>query len=366
VLGPRFWCKYVCPSGAILSTANWLRLTDRKVASSCTACGQCVRHCPFDAIKPDFTTRGTDCTFCQDCGGVCPPGAIRFAARWDTAELKQPNDPPTSETSLGRRGFLSAAIGGVAACAGGAAAAFSVRYGGVSPGDSAAPLPVRPPGSLPEQQFLQLCIRCGECFQACPNGVLQAQGLSQGYEGLWAPQVVADHAGCEPSCNRCGQVCPTGAIRALPINEKRFARMGLAVVNRETCLPYAGREDCQLCVDECDAAGYRAIEFVRVGTEVDELGLPVEGSGVLAPLVLAEKCVGCGLCQTRCSAVNAKAKGLLDKSAVVVEAGAGKEDRLAHGSYRELRQSEARQRREEHEQQIDNNNGGGYLPDFLH
>ena len=139
-----------------------------------------------------------------------------------------------------------------------------------------------PPGSVPEPQFLTLCIRCGECFRACPNDALQPLGFAQGLEGLWTPHLVADWSGCETSCNNCGQVCPTGAIRALTLDEKRTTRMGLAVVNQETCLPYSQREACQLCVDECVVAGYNAIELLRVGTEVDEAGQPIEGSGFLA------------------------------------------------------------------------------------
>ena len=37
------------------------------------------------------------------------------------------------------------------------------------------------------------------------------------------------------------------------------------------------------------AAGYRAIEFVRVGTQVDRSGKPIEDTGFLAPVVLAER-----------------------------------------------------------------------------
>jgi Fe-S-cluster-containing hydrogenase component 2 len=191
---------------------------------------------------------------------------------------------------------------------------------------------------------------------------LQPLGFEQGLEGLWTPAVKADWAGCESSCNACGEVCPTGAIRALPLGEKKVARMGLAIVNQETCLPIAGREACQLCVDECVTAGYNAIEFIRVGTQVDDQGLPIEGSGFLAPQVLAEKCVGCGLCQTRCYAINVAAKQLLDESAIVIHAGPGREDRMLRGSYLELRAAEAAQAQEQHRQ-----NGGGdaYLPDFL-
>lgn len=343
-LRPRFWCKYVCPSGAVFSLGNLFRATERKVESSCIHCNKCVEICPFDAIKPDFTTRTTDCTLCQSCGGVCPTHAIKFVERWNVVELKVDNDPPTGETALGRRGFLSLAGGTAAAIAGGTGIAAATKAFGANLDDDGAFLPVRPPGSVPEQDFLQLCIRCGECFKACPNNVLQPEGFQQGLEGLWSPMVVADWAGCESSCNACGQVCPTGAIRALPIEEKRVARMGLAVVNQTTCLPFADSEACDLCVQECNAAGYHAIEYTQVHTEVDANGVPIEGTGYRAPVVMADRCVGCGLCQTRCHAINVKERGVLKESAIIIEAGEGKEDRLVSGSYRELRQQEAAER----------------------
>jgi NAD-dependent dihydropyrimidine dehydrogenase PreA subunit len=80
-LRPRFWCKYVCPSGAVFSLGNLFRVSERKVESSCIHCNKCIEVCPFDAIKPDFTTRTSDCTLCQTCGGVCPTHAIKFVDR---------------------------------------------------------------------------------------------------------------------------------------------------------------------------------------------------------------------------------------------------------------------------------------------
>ncbi len=342
-LRPRFWCKYVCPSGAVFSIGNLLRATERKVEASCIDCNKCIEICPFDAIKPDFTTRTTDCTMCQSCGGVCPTHAIKFVDRWNNVDIKLENDPPTGETTIGRRGFLSLAGGTAAAVAGGVGIASLTKSLGADL-DGSGFRPVRPPGSVPEQEFLEMCIRCGECFKVCPNDVLQLEAFQQGLEGLWTPMVVANWAGCESSCNACGQVCPTGAIRALPLDEKRFARMGLAIVNEKTCLPYAGKEACDLCVQECNAAGYNAIEFMHVGTEVDNEGQPMEGTGYVAPVVLEDKCVGCGLCQTRCYAINVKDKSLLHKSAIIIETGEGKEDRMMTGSYAELRQQEAKSR----------------------
>ena len=333
LLRPRFWCKYVCPSGAVFSLGNLFRVTERKVESSCIQCNKCVTVCPFDAIKPDFTTRVTDCTLCQTCGGVCPSHSIKFVERWNVFDLKDENVPVTGETAIGRRGFVSLATGTAAAVAGGAGVATATRLFGANLYDPNSPRPVRPPGSVPEEDFLQMCIRCGECFKACPNNVLQPLGFEQGLQGLWTPAVNADWAGCESSCNACGQVCPTGAILPLPLAEKKKVRMGLAIVNETTCLPFAGREACQLCVDECDAAGYHAIEFTRVGTEVDADGVPLEGTGYLAPVVLPDKCVGCGLCQTRCSGINADQKKLLAKSAIIVHSGDGREDRFTQSGH---------------------------------
>lgn len=371
LLASRFWCKYVCPSGAMFSVANVLRLNERKVTHGCIGCGKCVRVCPFDAIQSDYTTRGLDCTFCQTCGGACPTTAILFVPRWDRSQdwmdaeyaKRAPAEtlrPGPSET---RREFLTMAAGAAGVVLGGCAAGAAIG----SPRSTSTQLassPVRPPGSVPEPHFLQLCVRCGECLRACPNDALQPMGLEQGLGPLWTPYVAADWAGCEASCNRCGHVCPTGAIRPLTLEEKSAARMGLAVVDPQTCLPYADTGVCQLCVDECTLAGYRAIEFMRVGTEVDELGQPVDGSGRLAPVVLVDRCVGCGLCQTRCFRTNVSQKRLLKKSAINVLAGEAREDRIAAGSYIDLRRQRAGAAEDGTHIPANNPIESDYLPDF--
>jgi ferredoxin len=333
---PRFWCRYVCPTGAVFSTTHMLRLLERRVDQTCTLCDRCRKICPFDAIHDDYSTRVADCTLCHTCGGACPVGAIHYVSRWHAPDSKcgahathAGNAPDRTdracenvpETTLPRRGFLAGSVGAAAGITGGVAAAVITRFAGAHPTDPTAFPPVRPPGSMPERQFLTLCIRCGECFRACPNDALQPLGFAQGLEGLWTPHLAADWSGCDTSCCNCGQVCPTGAIRALTLEEKRVTRMGLAVVDRETCLPHAQREACQLCVDECAVAGYNAIEFLRVGTEVDDARAPIEGSGFLAPVVRDEKCVGCGLCQTRCWAINGVQNKLLGASAIRVRGG---------------------------------------------
>lgn len=358
-LRSRFWCRYVCPTGAVFSVANAVRLTERKVESSCIECGKCAEVCPFDAIEADFTTRTADCTFCQTCGGACPTRSIKFVPRWDLTDLRPVGPEPVARVPLSRRGFLAGGL-----CAGATVLGMQ-RVFGATLGSSSQVFPIRPPGSVPEREFLQLCIRCDACLQACPNNALHPEGFEQGLEGIWAPQLVARWSGCEPTCNNCGQVCPTGAVRALPIEEKRVARIGLAIVNKTTCLPYAGREACQLCVDECRAAGYDAIEFMRVGVQVDADGVPIEDSGDLAPVVLADKCVGCGLCETRCYGINVDQKGLLKETAIWIEAGPGKEDRIRTGSYLALREKERRENIKAQPGAAKQPGGDDYLPDFL-
>ena len=79
-----------------------------------------------------------------------------------------------------------------------------------------------------------------------------------------------------------------------------------------------------------------------------------------------QKCVGCGLCQTRCHAINVKTKHLLSESAVVIEAGPGKEDRITSGSYLALRAAEERQREAKRKEQTESKgDSGSYPPDFL-
>jgi ferredoxin len=314
VLSRRFWCRYVCPSGALFSLASLLRLTERKVTSACVDCGRCRDVCPFDAIHRDYSTRPLDCTWCQTCDGACPVGAIQFSSgRASTNDSRLLTvDIPDNHPS--RRGFLTATVS--AGCA-----ALGLRQ------SSADASLLRPPGSLSETQFLQLCIRCGQCYQVCPGPVLHPAGFQHTFDALWTPIAVFAHAGCHQECNFCALICPTGAIRPLTIEQKRTTSMGLAVIDPQLCLAHTGDQDCRLCVDECDAAGYGAVRIQQIELTLE--GIP-EGmfsdeeldqmSHIDAPFIDAEACVGCGLCEYRCNAVFVKREKRLPSSAVYVVA----------------------------------------------
>ncbi len=319
LLGPRFWCRRLCPSGAFFSLLSLFRLGQRKVKNTCIGCGKCVEVCPFDAVGQDFTTRTSHCTFCQTCGGVCPTGSIQFVTRWHKEALK-----PANETypQMSRRGLLAASLLGAAAAA--PELAKSRQSGN-------RPRSIRPPGSVPEHEFLALCIRCGECFKVCPGPVLHPAGMEYGLGALWTPVAHPDHAGCHQDCNFCTQVCPTGAIQPLELVVKRRVHMGLARIDLETCLPFRKdklRQDCDLCYVECQRAGYDAIGMKEIRIELNPP--PPEGmfselelesmSRIRVPVVNPEACVGCGICQYRCHTRQTVQKSTLRHSAIIVRA----------------------------------------------
>ena len=74
VLVQNFWCRYLCPYGALMglvSVASPLRI--RRDASLCIDCGKCAKACP-SALPVDrlVTIRSAECTGCLQCVAECP------------------------------------------------------------------------------------------------------------------------------------------------------------------------------------------------------------------------------------------------------------------------------------------------------
>ncbi len=140
------------------------------------------------------------------------------------------------------------------------------------PGARALP---RPPGALTEQAFLQYCTRCYRCIDVCPADALHPAGLFDGIPNLGTP--VLDWKKCI-FCQECIRVCPTGAIVKIPEDE---IDIGNAVIDRDTCLDWTRKRRCGICYKACP---YDAIRL----------------EGRRNPVVIEEKCTGCGLCEQRC------------------------------------------------------------------
>ncbi len=139
-----------------------------------------------------------------------------------------------------------------------------------------------------EKDFLDACLRCGECMKGCPTQALQPSLLQAGLEGMFTPVLTPRVGACEEQCNLCGQICPTGAIRSLPLIEKQYAVIGNATIERNLCIAWEQGKVCLICDEVCP---YDAVEFKLVK---DELGT------IKRPFVIEEKCVGCGQCEKGC------------------------------------------------------------------
>jgi MauM/NapG family ferredoxin protein len=154
---------------------------------------------------------------------------------------------------------------------------------------------LRPPGVSGDDDFLKKCVRCGECMKVCPRNALYPSSLQAGLYSLFTPMVIPRLGYCEYNCHLCGQVCPTGAIPNLPLEEKKKAIIGLAVFDKNHCLPYAKRLNCMVCEEHCPIPE-KAIRFETV-EETDYSGKKV----VLKKPYIEEKlCTGCGICEYVC------------------------------------------------------------------
>jgi len=264
----RFWCRYLCPLGALVglgSKFSWVkRFVNQK---GCVQCGECSSLCTMGAISPkrDYTSDPAECIMCMDCAPACPKRTITFP-RGKMVSWNNEFDP-TRREALTTLGIGAAAVG-----------LLMFDVGKVKAARASV---LRPPGAQGED-FLSKCIRCDQCIAVCPKKALVPAAFEGGWDSLYTPILDPFSGGCDYDCNRCGQICPSGAIPALSLEEKRKAVIGIAQVKYETCVR------CMDCVEYCP---YDCFEEVMV-----------EGLRGVFPRVKAEQCVGCGICVEVCPA----------------------------------------------------------------
>lgn len=74
----RFFCKAICPLGAIYGLLNKVSFYRLKVdAEKCVHCGRCSRICRMD-VDPTRAPDSAECIRCGACAAACPTGAIRI------------------------------------------------------------------------------------------------------------------------------------------------------------------------------------------------------------------------------------------------------------------------------------------------
>ena len=285
----RFWCKNICPLGGLLGLCSRYAVLQRTPQKLCADCQVCDSLCRSGAVRGTGHMR-SECLLCMDCTGFCPEERVQFGLRTGTGN--------SLGVDLQRRSVLTAMASGVML-------APAVRIGPLTHEQN--PYLIRPPGAAAEAEFLQRCVRCAECMKVCIGRALQPALFEAGPVGLWTPLVVSRIGYCEYNCSLCGQVCPTGAIAPLKLPDKQKNVIGLAVINKDRCLPFAKGVECLVCEEHCPT-GEKAIVMEEKDVLVDG-----EMHRVKFPRVVDKLCIGCGICETKCPVEGASAVRIINE-----------------------------------------------------
>ncbi len=258
---PRFYCRFICPLGAFFATLNRFAVWRiGKKSAEHPDCRLCEVNCE-GACQPTHDFRISECILCFNCLNDCKHELMTYRRAISAGgEITDPD--------ISRRGFILS-------LAGGALALPAVRLANTL-GANYYPGLIRPPGALPEEEFLKRCIKCGQCMRICPTNVIQPASIQGGLENLWTPALNnrIGSSGCQLNCVACGQICPTAAIRPISLDEKLgindFAdagpiKLGTAFVDRNRCLPWALGRPCIVCEENCPVSP-KAI-FTKVSFE---------------------------------------------------------------------------------------------------
>ena len=184
----------------------------------------------------------------------------------------------------------------------GIAAVSGLVWAGYLDGKRSSAAVLRPPGAVDEELFLAACTKCGLCVTACPYQalILARPGDSR---PIGTPYLIMREHPCR-MCRDipCVALCPTGALDAGLVSDRfgqgkavlniNKARIGLAVIDRETCIAYWGIQ-CDACYRTCPVIDKAiTIEYTRN----DRTGK----HAILGPVVHSEHCTGCGMCERAC------------------------------------------------------------------
>lgn len=275
----RFFCRNICPLGALLGLVGRFSLLVGKGGSEdCHSCRICAGSCRMGAIDDSRSIDMGGCNLCFECAIKCPRQIITFGP-----ELVRDKH---RAVSFSRRKFIGSLFVGVCL-----SSVKTIEARAQSPD----PLLIRPPGALAEKQFLNRCVRCAECIQVCVGNALQPAFLQAGLDGMFSPMLVARTGYCEFNCTLCGQVCPTGAISKLSLEKKHDFKIGHAWFDKNLCLPFAKAIPCMVCEEHCPTPE-KAIRFRQAQVTASD-GQSVT---IKQPYVVDSLCIGCGICENKC------------------------------------------------------------------
>ncbi len=208
---------------------------------------------------------------------------------------------------------------------------------------------LRPPGAVPEDEFIYACIKCGLCVQICPIEAVKLADITDGLS-YGTPYIDPRQQACDFSCDamQCVETCPTAALDFIPFkregekaidayNEKHkptdpdynifkpqsqamkaHTQMGTAVINLDTCLAAQGKGFKGSPRDDSFTGVYRSPNpkrkerkaslvkdhvFNREICDICVTECPIGETAIVLednkPKVL-DACTGCGVCVMLC------------------------------------------------------------------
>ncbi len=279
----RFFCNVLCPLGAIYGLVARFGLRTLSTNDSCKTCVLCSKNCNYNSeLDKDFSA--SECLVCYNCSTVCPKTAVETSFTISKREK-------TKKLDLGRRKVIGSVVSGIIT-----APLLKTTIDRVSK----KRLFIRPPGAVTESEFIENCMRCGQCVQSCPTSFIQPAFTEAGLEGLWTPIVNAKAGYCLFECTECTEVCPSEALKPLSLNEKKTFKIGTAIVDKNLCYTYSDGFTCTVCYDKCPtkekAIKQREIEiwsFTGRLTKIKQIYID------------PDLCTGCGICEYVCPRTDA-------------------------------------------------------------
>ncbi len=154
---------------------------------------------------------------------------------------------------------------------------------------------IHPPGGQDETNLVTKCIRCEKCYEVCPRKVITPAHVEYGLLGMRAPTMYYQESYCDfcleenGGTPRCASVCPTGALELAEGADYTNTFIGKALIDTYQCLAYRTTA-CRTCYDNCPFGAIVLDETIQ--------SLPL-------PLVVLDKCNGCGACQSVCLSLTA-------------------------------------------------------------